>query len=304
VIKRFAISTAGLLGLAVFLSLGSGSAAAENEDAPFELEDWYLGLPVDEDGDGQSDRISETKLANGWTDPRFFFYSDDGGISFRSPVRGSTTSKNTKYVRTELREMLRRGNTKHSTTGLSPNNWVLSSAPKRTREKVGAIDGELHAELRIDHVTTTGDRSQIGRVIIGQIHAKDDEPVRIYYRKLPHHVNGTLYFAHEIKGEPKDLIIPLLGDRANNAPDPVDGIPLGERFGYSIVAAGNQLEVTILRKGKPVARKRVDMTDSGYDVRDEYMYFKAGVYNQNNSGEADDYVQATFFELKNLHRKK
>ena len=38
-----------------------------------------------------------------------------------------------------------------------------------------------------------------------------------------------------------------------------------------------------------------------FDKNDQYMYFKAGVYNQNNSGEAADYVQATFYQLENSH---
>jgi poly(beta-D-mannuronate) lyase len=32
------------------------------------------------------------------------------------------------------------------------------------------------------------------------------------------------------------------------------------------------------------------------------MYFKAGVYNQNKSGDVDDYVQATFYALSNTHQ--
>ena len=290
------------LGLAVCVCIWAG-ASARDAAPPFELADWYLGLPVDEDGDGRADRIGETELAGGWTDPRFFFPSGDGGLTFRAPVRGSTTSANTRYVRTELREMLRRGDSSHAAQGTSRNNWALSTAPRRVRREMGGMDGELHAELRVDHVTTTGRPDQVGRVIIGQIHARDDEPVRLYYRKLPHHERGSLYFAHEVKGEPDDLYVPLLGDRANDAPDPADGIPLGERFGYSIVAAGDLLEVSILRDGRPVARKRLDMSDSGYDARDEYLYFKAGVYNQNNSGADDDYVQATFFRLDNLHAR-
>ena len=43
------------------------------------------------------------------------------------------------------------------------------------------------------------------------------------------------------------------------------------------------------------------MTASGYDNPADYMFFKAGVYNQNNSGEPDDYVQATFYALKATH---
>jgi poly(beta-D-mannuronate) lyase len=31
------------------------------------------------------------------------------------------------------------------------------------------------------------------------------------------------------------------------------------------------------------------------------LYFKAGVYNQNNTGTADDYAQATFYSLTHVH---
>lgn len=43
------------------------------------------------------------------------------------------------------------------------------------------------------------------------------------------------------------------------------------------------------------------MSNSGYDIVNEYMYFKAGVYNQNNTGEGKDYVQATFYKIDNTH---
>ncbi len=306
--KRLLAILLGAFGAASGFGYGLKNASAQdsaskNYTPPFELVDWYLGLPVDENGDGKADSISEAKLAGGWTDPRFFYPSADGGLSFRAPVRGATTSKNTNYVRTELREMLRRGNTKFKTAAPGKNNWVLSSAAPRYRKRAGGVDGELHAELAINHVTTTGAPHEIGRVIIGQIHGKDDEPVRLYYRKLPHHSKGTLYFAHEVKGQADDIYVPLIGDRANSAPEPKHGIALNERFGYSIVARGNDLEVTILRAGKPIARKRMNMEGSGYSDKDEYLYFKAGVYNQNKTGDDDDYVQATFYKLKNLHAR-
>lgn len=40
---------------------------------------------------------------------------------------------------------------------------------------------------------------------------------------------------------------------------------------------------------------------SGYDVANEFMYFKAGAYNQNNSGNPEDYAQVTFYELAASH---
>ncbi len=291
-----------VVAVSAFLFTGQVGYTQENQ-APFELIDWYLGLPVDEDGDGKSDTISEKKLADGWTDPRFFFHSPDGGMTFRAPVHGALTSSNTKYVRTELREMLKRGNSKIKTSEPGKNNWVLSTATSKARKNAGGVDGELHATLAVNHVTTTGDAHEVGRVIIGQIHGRDDEPVRIYYRKLPNHEKGSLYFAHEVKSDGEDHFFNLLGDRANDAADPVDGIALNERFSYTIVAFGSALEVSILQDENVLARKRIDMSESGYDAKDEYLYFKAGVYNQNKTGDEDDYVQATFYELTNKHAR-
>ena len=51
------------------------------------------------------------------------------------------------------------------------------------------------------------------------------------------------------------------------------------------------------------AEQNIDMSASGYDVDKDYMYFKAGVYNQNDTGEADDFVQATFYELETRHNE-
>lgn len=265
-----------------------------------ELIDWYLSVPTDVNNNGKSDSIYESELAAGYFDPRFFYQSLDGGLVFRTNVRGFKTSENTKYIRTELREMLRRGNKNHSTQGVNKNNWVFSSAPQSDQDEAGGIDGHLAATLRVDHVTSTGEDYQIGRVIIGQIHANDDEPIRLYYRKLPNNTKGSLYFAHEVAGGDENYYM-LLGSRDNNASDPADGIALGERFTYEIDVNGNNLSASILKDGKVIATNAVDMTNSGYDQGGQYMYFKAGVYNQNNSGDNHDYAQVTIFELSNSH---
>ena len=57
-----------------------------------------------------------------------------------------------------------------------------------------------------------------------------------------------------------------------------------------------------MRDGQSDVIQEVDMGNSSYHTgSDQYMYFKAGVYNQNNTGSADDYVQATFYSLSNSH---
>ncbi len=288
---------------------GAGGFGLSPDLAPgrnFDLLGWYLNTPADDDKDGRSDRISEVELARGATDERYFFTADDGGMVFRATVAGARTSNNTRYTRTELREMLRRGDTGIRTINddgsPNENNWVLSSAPISALRAAGGIDGTLRATLAIDRVTETGDRNQVGKVIVGQIHAATDEPIRLYYRKLPGHSRGSLYAAHEVSGG-DDVYFGLIGSRFSDAANSADGIALGERFGYEIETRGNALRVTISQDGAVRAEQNIDMSASGYDVDKDYMYFKAGVYNQNDTGEADDFVQATFYELETRHNE-
>lgn len=265
-----------------------------------ELIDWYLSIPSDTDNNGKSDSIKENELAEGYFDPRFFNISNDSGLTFTTSVSGYKTSTNTKYVRSELREMLRRGNDEHKTQGVNENNWVFSSAPTTDINNAGGVDGNLTAELSVNHVTSTGEDYQIGRVIIGQIHANDDEPARLYYRKLPNNINGSIYLAHELlNGD--DEYYEIIGSRDNSANNPSNGIPLNEKFTYSINVEGNELTVTINKADGSNHVQTVDMSQSGYDIGGQYMYFKAGVYNQNNSGDPHDYVKATFYKIENSH---
>jgi len=75
-------------------------------------------------------------------------------------------------------------------------------------------------------------------------------------------------------------------------------------FSYRINVVGDLLTVTIIRTGKEDVIQKVDMSESGYNKSVQYMYFKAGVYNQNKIGEPTDYVQATFYQLENKHNKR
>ena len=149
-------------------------------------------------------------------------------------------------------------------------------------------------------MTTTGDNRDIGQVVIGQIHAGKDEPARLYYQKFPDSTRGSIYVAHEPSGG-DDIFVELLGRKTRVPEDPEDGIALDEKFSYEIKAEGNQLTITISQNGELRAQQSIDMSESGYDVANDYMYFKAGVYNQNKSGDPEDYVQATFYELENSH---
>lgn len=267
-----------------------------------ELVDWYLSVPTDEDNSGTADSISETELANGYTNSEFFYASKDNGIVMRAPSYGFKTSTNTSYVRVELREMLRRGNRSISTQGVNKNNWVFGSASAQEQANAGGVDGDLRVTLAVNEVTTTGENFQIGRVVIGQIHANDDEPIRLYYRKLPGNSLGSIYFAHESRVENVDEVtVEMIGSKSNTASNPADGIALDEKFSYQIIVNMNLLSVTISREGKSDIVANYDMGESLYDQDGQYHYFKVGVYHLNNSSDPDEFAQATFYEIKNAH---
>lgn len=267
----------------------------------YDLLGWTLSVPMDQDGNGKADNITEKMLSNGYVDSDFFYLGDDGGMVFKATVKGVKTSKNTTYTRSELRAMMRRGNTNINTQGVNDNNWVFSSAPAEDIANAGGTDGILKATLAVNHVTTTGRDEQVGRVIVGQIHANDDEPIRLFYRKLPANSKGALYYAHEPLGK-RDLYTVIVGSLTDDAIDPEDGIALNEKFTYRIQVVGNLLTVKLIRSGKADIVRITDMSNSGYDQGGQYMYFKAGVYNQNKSGDPDDYVQATFYELTTRYK--
>ena len=282
----------------------------------FDLSGWYVTTPADDNGDGKADSVYENELVAGWTDSRYF-YTDraTGGMVFRSTPAGAKTSKNTNYTRTELRGMLRRGNESIETRveGGFPNknNWVFSSAPRSAQAKAAGVDGILKATLAVNQVTRLGKDYQIGRVIIGQIHAKDDEPIRLYYRKLPRNKYGSIYYAHE-PAIGKEQWVEIIGSRSDRAPNPDDGIALDEIFGYEIEVKGKQegdvtvpmLHVKIIRDdGTHVKAEPLDMRDSGFSVDNDFMFFKAGAYSQNNSSPEPemDFDKVTFFELNHSH---
>ena len=266
----------------------------------FDLSDWSLSVPVDADNNGKADQVREKELVGQYAN-EFFYLSEDGGMVFKCPIDGYKTSENTTYTRSELREMLRAGDYSINTQGATKNNWVFEGSP--SVNEAGGYGGKLTATLAVNHVTTTGEAKHVGRVIIGQIHAHHNEPLRLYYRKLPNNKKGSIYFAHEGRVNGEEDFYELIGAKSNELNDPADGIALNEKFSYEVIVAGTALSIRIIRPNKPTIHKVISMSKSDYAVKDEYMYFKAGVYNQNKTGRPADYVQATFYELSNSHTK-
>jgi poly(beta-D-mannuronate) lyase len=282
-------------------TLNNAVAPSQN----FDLTGWYLSVPTDTDNSDTADSISIETLNSGYENSDFFYTGTDGGMVFKVTVGGYRTSVNTSYTRTELRGMLRGlNNTGVSTQGVNKNNWVFGSAPLAAKAAAGGVDGLMRATLAVNRVTTTVEKSEVGRIIVGQIHANDDEPLRLYYHKLPANVNGSIYLAHEPKSDTglDEQYYEILGSRPSDdvEPNPENGIPLNAQFSYEVRVKGDLLLVTVYYDGKQHSHA-VDMLNSGYDTADQYQYFKAGVYLQDNDSDSDDYAQATFYKLETSH---
>ncbi|MBB3991937.1 poly(beta-D-mannuronate) lyase [Croceicoccus naphthovorans] len=275
----------------------------------FDLQSWALDTPEVDPADGFSRRIIGDEL-NDFSD-QYFFTAPDGGMVFRTTIAGAKSSANTSFTRTELREMLRRGDTSIRTQGVNENNWILGYQPD-PGVPTGGRGGTLKGTLAVNQTTTTGSQSQVGRFVIGQIHASSDEPIRLYYRKFPQNARGMIYFAHEIR-DGSDIFFSVVGPQLANRKthpqidvDPYNGIALDEVFSYEITNSGSRIDVIIRRgdqNGPIIGHNYVDMAveNSGYDRIDEWNYFKAGVYTQNNSGMPTDFDQVTFYSLFNSH---
>jgi len=198
--KKLTTTLAVSLVVALISTSASAQFGLDRNKKPwqnFDLRDWALDTPARDSSDGLSLRTSDRDFSRGRVQSaqnQFFFTHSDGGMRFKSTIGGARTSSNTSFTRSELREMLRRGDTSIRVTGTTANNWQFDHARNNSNMRKG---GNLHATLRVNRVTTSGQRSHIGRTIVGQIHASSNEPVRLYYRKLKNNDRGSIYWAHE-----------------------------------------------------------------------------------------------------------
>ena len=228
------------------------------------------------------------------------FYTDEatGAMVFECVNRGERTSNSTKYARSELREMLRGTNDSIGTKSLG-NNWVISAANLSMQQDAGAVDGNMKATVAVDAVSTTysdGNDFMVGRVIVGQIHGSDNEPFKIYYRKLPGNSKGSVYFSYE--DSRVEEYYEFFGSRSTDADNPDDGIALGEKWSYEVDVSGRDMTVTVTKEDG-TSKSRTITWGSEYD--NDWFYFKAGNYNQNNGGEPGDYAQVSIFALEVTH---
>ena len=142
-----------------------------------------------------------------------------------------------------------------------------------------AANNRLRAALSINQVPSTG------RIVIGQIHVSNSTKPLL---KLEYQYEDNVgRIVAKIRNKPDDALPFTAVIR--------EGVPLNQRFTYSVhlTAAGN-LSVTS-PGGKWVGR-----LDSVWKAKP--MYFKAGVYAQDNTGYDREGGKATFYRLEVLHQ--
>ncbi len=271
----------------------------------FDLLDWSLSVPIDEDRNGTADTIPEINLADGFNHKKYFYTGKDGGLVMMAPVDGAPTRKGMRYTRVELREMLRRGNkrirSKSEGQTTTKNNWVLSTAPKFVQDRAGGVDGGLTATLAINKVTTTGKKNNVGKVTIAQIGAHKKSPLRLFYRKLPHHKKGSFYVSHETLHDDQIKYYDIVGSHKDDATEPANGIALDEKFSFEIIASGHAATVVIKKENERIGDTQVYLTKGGYNSRESYLYFRLGINNRNRTAGENEFVQATYYAFDNTH---
>lgn len=273
----------------------------------FDLSEWYLTLPTDDNNDGKADNISVERLQT-FSHPSFFYLDDNGAMVFTSPNKALTT-KNSTNTRSELRHMLR-GSNKKIKTQSAENSFTVASNPIARR--FGRVGGKMQATLQVNHVAkraTYPEKPPAYSVVVGQIHATKwkkqvkgfgwgNEPLKIYYKKWPNHETGSVFWTYErnlAKNDPnrKDIAYPVWGHIWTDSSDPGEqGIKLDETFSYTVNVHGDIMHLRFESANhEPVdykinlanavdANGQLDKLDHPYGYTLDWNYFKAGAYNQ------------------------
>lgn len=230
-------------------------SASSKSSITINPDQWKLTLPTDKNGGttGTAHEIKGEEL-NSFSNKDYYFDKTSGQLVMTSSVDAARTSENTKYGRMELRERI----------DGEDAGWRVHEG------------GALSATLSVDAMSEEKD-GDASRVVVGQIHGKDDELTRLYYDS-----DGEVYFANEITGSDGEERLFNFENAAGERPN----IGLGEEWSYKIEVKDGKLDVAVEVDGEvftAVPTDGVDPADISEKWEDDTFYFKAGVYNQVNT---------------------
>ena len=316
----------GALIAAVVFALAGTTIAANATDAQahapsdlFDMSQWKITLPIDANRDGKIDEV-DVRDIGGYSHPDYFYVDGDGRMVFTAPNKAITTANSTN-TRSELRQMLRGSNTRISTRD-PRNNWAVEA--RNGSDQFGSIGGKMEATLRVDHVAVNAanpNSRPAYSAVVGQIHAESlenkrggfgwgNEPLKIYYKKWPGHEYGSVFWTYE-RNLPRDddnrtdIAYPVFGNDWNVAEDPGEaGIALGEDFSYTVNVHRNIMYLTFENARHETVRYQIslinnvdangvaDPLDNPYSYGGDNLYFKAGIYNQCSTRNAEGFWYA------------
>lgn len=168
---------------------------------------WKITLDLPPGGGTNAEEESAATLANGFVAPPSFTVVDNGSaVSFRASVDGARTSENTKYPRTELREMQAAAPTK-------PASWSIDDSGPEPRS------------MQYDVAVVAAPKKK-PQVVCGQIHDADADVLEIMY-----------------DGKKEAIVYRWLGDTQPNAL--IEDYALGTFFTLRIEAASGEVKIYI-----------------------------------------------------------
>jgi hypothetical protein len=151
------------------------------------------------------------------------------------------------------------------------HNWLYPDA-----------DNFLNATVAVNQVPSSG------RIVIGQIHAYNStEPLlKVEYQFKD--ATGTGNIVAKVRNR--------FDDKHSRVIQIAEGVPMNEPFKYIIhLSPGGELSVS--------ARNMNWSSPISATWRDKPLYFKAGVYTQDNTGYTSEGGKATFYRLDIDHNK-
>ncbi len=312
----------------------------------FDLTQWQIDAPTDTNKDGIVDVIGIKDLQT-YQHPDYFYINDEGNLVFAAPNK-AITSVNSTNTRSELHHMLG-GETAQKRDFL--NNFSLKA--NRRAEQFAQIGGNLQATLAVNYVPTRAkyaEKPTAFSVVVGQVHAVQDkkrraegegygwgnEPLKIYYKKLPGHEYGSVFWNYERnleKNDPNriDISYSVWGKPWLDMDAPGEaGIALNEEFSYEVNVHENTMYLSFTTARHGTVKHEINLTnnvdafgevdelDNPKGYTGEGNHFKAGAYNQCSTkddpsfrypacpGTGDwvtdkangDYTQVTFMRLE------
>ena len=308
------------------ISTDEATTAVRNEkksNAPsdiFDLASWSLTIPFDFDQSGSADSLNPKHLQN-YQLAEFFYLDENKHLVMVAPNKAVTTPNSTN-TRTEFRQVFAEDTDQFSGLPNAKNYFALAS--NSSAAEFASIGSGMAATLKVNHVSLNAkytNKAPAYSVVVGQIHAGKltklrtnnsgfgwgNEPLKIYYKKFPHHQTGSVFWTYErnlTKEDPNriDIDYPVWGVGWENTLDPKNkGLALGEEFSYSVKVINDIMHLEFSSANHPTvhhqinlannldANGNVDLYDDPQGYKQDWLFFKAGTYNQCSTKDAPSF---------------